>query len=379
MYRILCFTPYNEKVAKYYRMDKTLLDKPTVLMLSRPYISPKELTYLHSKTIEETQKLVFNERKRLVFNQMFQIIKTLKFPLRVLNTTMIYYQKFYLFNKFLNELEDYSNLEKNLEHNPFTISLACLFLASKNEDCIKKLRDIQIVANKLRDKQLIEDPNFLDLQRKVILLNEFKLLQIIKFNFNNQILFSIDILVLQFSKKLGLDYKYTMFAWLVCFDLMITPLNLMLPPHCIALAAIIVTLNFAPDDLIVSHNTGDVSNSKPETVLDKLNCRDFNCPELLVNEGIIYILDFYVHQYKVSMLTDYLPPLSTSGKEQTLKFMNIKSQFNNLKTIKEFSVNQRLLQQDESLDLWDYSIALKGSARFVNKRKRFNIELPSER
>ncbi|CAH6722768.1 CTD kinase subunit beta [[Candida] jaroonii] len=346
------------------------MEKTSSLSISRPYYSPKELSYLHSKTIADSKKVIYNQRKHQVYQYLFQIIKVLKLPLKVLNTSMIYYQKFYLFNIFEEEFEDFSNIEKSMELDPFNVSLASLFLACKNEDCIKKLRDILLVANKIKDNQIEE--NFIELQRKIILGLEFKLLQILQFNFNNQISFSTDSLVLQFCKKINLNYKYSLFCWLVNFDLMLTPIGLTLPPHCIALAIIIISLNFKPNDL----KTRELSSGVNENILDSLNPKDFKCPEKLVNEGILYILDFYIHQYNLSILNNYLPQINEDlNKEQIFKFMNLKSKFNNLRTLNEHSIDGNLLKQDESLSLFDYSISSKGTSRFINKRKRLLEEI----
>lgn len=361
-------------------------EKPSILEISRPYLSPNEISYLHSLTISEDKKILYNQRKHQIFQYVFQIIKILKFPIRVLNTTMIYYQKYYLFNSFEDESEDFTDLEKNLQNDPYTIAITCLFLASKNEDCIKKLRDIQMVANKLRD--LSEDNNYLDLQRKMIMVTEFNLLQILKFNFNNSILNlpSLDTLLVQFAKIKHLDYKTTFFSWLVCSDLMSTPINLMIPPHCIAVAILIVTLNLDTDELPgkfeeMSDLMPDIKpedDKKEQKAPPKINTTDFKCPELLVNEAIVYILDYYIHQFNYSVLKDYLPAINEKlGKEQVFQFMNLKSKFNNLKLINEISNSKQLLAKDPYLKIWDYSIGHKGSARFMlsNKRRRFNNEL----
>ncbi|KAM9887208.1 hypothetical protein OXX79_013811, partial [Metschnikowia pulcherrima] len=179
------------------------------------------------------------------------------------------------------------------------VAYTCLFLATKNEDCIKKLREIQAVANKIRDidgesrsyYRNLNNSNstVTEVQRKVIMSLEFKLLQVLKFDFLSGAanIPSVDQLVVVFSKQLGLDYKLTMFAWLVAFDIMSTPLSLVIPPHCIALAIVIVALNLKPVDLLAKY--GDVGDlEKFGTILENIDSmRDFRCPEPLVNEGIV--------------------------------------------------------------------------------------------
>lgn len=356
---------------------------PTVTQVSRPFFTPAELSYLHSISIPDHKKIAYSQRKHQIFQYVFQIVKALKFPLRVLSTTMNYYQRFYLFNKF-EEMTDDDN-GSDLEKDPYTVALTCLFLATKNEDCIKKLKDIQAVANRIRDYELDKalSPSFVDLQRKNIMLLEFKLLQVLKFDFiNGTKSFSVDTLLVQFAKKLGLDYKSSMYAWLISFDLMSTPLGLTIPPHCIALAIIIITLNLKPHDLQNKYNQITVDEAAEDDhlgdILERIDSLgDFRCPETLVNEGIIYILDFYIHQMNFSILNDYMPLVDPrTGKEQIFKFMNLKSNFHDLKILNEQSCAKPLLQKDAYLRRWDFSVGAKGAARFMlsNKRRRFDKE-----
>lgn len=357
---------------------------PTIVQVSRPYFTSSELKYLHAFTIPEHKKLTYNQRKHQIYQYVFQIIKVLKFPLRVLGTTMNYYQRYYLFNKF-EELNDGSH--QDLEKDPYTVTLACLFLASKNEDCIKKLKDIQSVGNKLRDideeNKIQMNSSFVDVQRRTIMNIEFKLLQVIKFDFKNgSNVQSIDQLVVKFCKKLDIDYKTTMHSWLISFDIMSTPLCLMIPPHCIALAIIIITLNLKPKELHTKYNKSetDLAPDNLNEILERIDCyKDFKCPETLVNEGILYILDYYVHQMNFSILNNFMPTVDLdTGKEQIFKFMELKSRFNDLKVLSEKScLDPGTLRQDDYLNIWDYNVGAKGSARFIlgNKRRRFNLEL----
>ncbi|KAM9915802.1 hypothetical protein OXX80_013836, partial [Metschnikowia pulcherrima] len=115
------------------------------------------------------------------------------------------------------------------------------------------------------------------------------------------------------------------------------------------------------------------------TILENIDSmRDFRCPEPLVNEGIVYILDYYVHQMNFSVLNEYLPTVSAdTGKEQIFKFMELKSRFNDLAILSEESVSSpALLKQDNYLRKWDYKVGSKGAARFMigNKRRRFDEE-----
>ncbi|KAI5953401.1 CTK2 [Candida jiufengensis] len=374
----------------------------SITQISRPFFTSQELSFLHKKTISDSMKLQYSTTKTKIFHFLSQVVKILKFPQRVLATTMNYYQRFYLFNKFENISSDTTNhfyVPSYIENDPFTIAITCLFLASKVEDCIKKLKDIQVICNKLReldDNKVIEiskDNNitsnsnipFIDLQRKYILANEFKILQIIKFDFNNgnnpSFKINIDNLLIQFCKNLKLNYKLSILGWLINYDLIQTPLSLIVPPHCIALAIIIISLNLNPKEMILTnHEIGEDDEEedlKVSQILEDFKASDFNCPELLVNEAIVYILDYYTHQYNTSNLKNYLPEIDpVTNKNQILKFMSLKQKFNNLKIINDKSCDFKLNSKDEYFNEWDYNVANKNSVRFMlsNKRRRFNKE-----
>lgn len=369
---------------------KQTRDIPTILQVSRPFFTFAELSYLHGITIPENRKLAYNQRKHQVFQFLFQVIRIMKFPLRTLSTAMRYYQRYYLFNMFEEPKDQNPDNDPivEFEKDPYMVAYTCLFLATKHEDCIKKLKDIQTVTNRLRDVDQ-ESRNFgktpsaislAEVQRKVIMSLEFKLLQVLKFDFLNgtSSIPSIDTLVVIFAKQLGLDYNFSLFGWLVSFDILSTPLPLVVPPHCIALAIVIITLNLKPSDIMAKYGDKTEDNDFSD-ILDNLDCMaDFKCPEALVNEAIVYILDYYVHQMNFLILNEYMPATNLeSGKEQIFKFMELKSRFNDLKVLSEQSVStQGLLKQDNYLRKWDYTVGSKGAARFMisNKRRRFDAE-----
>ncbi|KAI5954729.1 CTK2 [Candida theae] len=359
----------------------------SVTQVSRPFFTLQELSYLHSQTIPSTLKLQYASTKQQIYQFLNQAVKILKFPIRVLATTMNYYQRFYLFNQF-----DIAKSPMQIENSPYTVAITCLFLASKVEDCIKKLKDVQQVCNKLREineNTLVETNGvgvpFIDLQRKQILSTEFKLLQITKFDFNlgNNPSFAINVddLLIQFCKNLGLNYKISMLCWLINYDIIQTPLSLVVPPHCIALAIIIISLSLNPKDMNLQHHEIDEDEDAEvgmiKKILSELDCNEFQCPETLVNEAILYILDYYTHQYDHSILQDFLPPIDqVTGKNQIFKFLELKQKFNNVEILNEKSCNFKLNEKDEYLANWDYGVATKGSVRFMlsNKRSRFANE-----
>lgn len=373
---------------------KASKDVPSIVQVSRPFLTHAELSFLHNHTIAANKRTTYNQQKHQIFQYLFQVVKIMKLPLRVLSLAMNYYQRYYLFYPY-GDHPDNQNTENDpiveAENDSFLVATTCLFLASKNEDCIKKLKDIQTVANRVRDLDS-ESRNFLkggasssvslvDFQRKVIMNLEFKLLQVIKFDFTSGAgnVPSVDQLVVIFAKQLKLTYKFTLFAWLISFDIMSTPLLLTIPPHCIALAIIIVTLNLRPTDINTKYAEDYTEDTSISATLDSIDSmKDFRCPETLVNEGIVYILDYYVHQMNFLVLNEYMPPVNEEiGKAQIFKFMELKSRFNDLSILNEQSAStNQLLKQDKYLRKWDAGVCAKGAARFMiaTKRRRFDAE-----
>lgn len=368
-------------------------DVPTIVQVSRPFMTHAELSYLHTNTIPQNKRTTYNQQKHQIFQFLFQVVKNMKLPLRVLSLAMTYYQRFYLYYPYGDQGNQSQENDPvtDAESDLFLVASTCLFLAAKNEDCIKKLKDLQAVANRVRDLDS-ESRNFLkggnassislaEFQRKVIMNLEFKLLQVIKFDFTGGAgnVPSVDQLIVLFAKQLNLNYKFTFFAWLICFDIISTPLLLTLPPHCIALAIIIVTLNLRPTDIDAKYAEDYSDESIVSATLDSIDSmRDFRCPEALVNEGIVYVLDYYVHQMNFLVLNEYMPPVNEEiGKAQIFKFMELKSRFNDLKILNELSSSSNnLLKQDKYLRKWDAGVCAKGAARFMiaTKRRRFDAE-----
>lgn len=416
---------------------------PSIAQVSRPFFTSAEIKHLLSQTIPDSQKLVYSQKKHLVFQFTFQLVRLLKFPLRVLATAMNYYQRYFLFNRMEDPdapaVGSGSTAElavQAAERDPFVIAMACLLLAAKNEDCIKKLKDIQLAARQTRGPAFDTEPHaaaaakaaaalaaaaaaaalalalaaagdtapaaagaasasaaaaasttaLLDIQRRAVMAIEFRLLQAIKFDFLNGATPLVDQLVTAFCKRLALDYSTTLHAWLVCFDIMLTPLCLMIPPHCIALAAIIVTLNVKPSGVAHKYNRAEppALADRLGQILDLIDCRrHFGCPEALVNEGIVYILDFYVHNMALLILNEYLPPLDPrTGKERVFTYMDLKLRFNDLKGMDQLlCLEPEILRQDKYLMPWDYTVGAKGCVRFMlgDKRTRFDAEMPRDK
>lgn len=370
-------------------------DTPTITQVSRPFFSHEEIEYLYSLTIPENLTLAYLQKKHQCFAFAFHIVRSLKFPLRVLGTAMNYFHRYYLFNRFVDPARLPPEDAGLVDLDPLLVTVTCIFLASKNEDCIKKLRDIQITASKaagwdLRPDYSLAPPTtntpapFLERQRRTIMALEFKMLQNLKFDFLNGCsvlnVGSLDVLTVQFAKKLNIPYRLSLFAWIMAFDLLASPLALIVPPHCIAVAILVVSLNLKPNDITTNHDSDDHANDTEslEQILNNLDCHAmFRCPEPLVNEAIIHILDYYIHEMQKSSLTDFIPSVDSElGKEQVFKFMDLKLRFNDLarpaSTIASLS-----LHNDHYLKIWDYLLANKGCVRFMlsSRRPRFNKEL----
>lgn len=268
-----------------------------------------------------------------MLNFLCSLTKSLKFPNRTLETAMIYYQKYYLFNTF--------STSTNLD-----VAITSLFIASKNEDTIKKLRDIIVAANPLRNvsnaNDVVEDT------KKAILGMEKKMLETLSFDFRT---YHVEELLIRIAKDLKLSFDLTYLAYLIAFDSFQTEISLKVPPHATALACIIIAAKFL-----------DVTSIFP------LQSTNYHCDRNLVNEALFEILELYINNYNYSNLVNIYP----SEQEKFIKIrINLKSE-NSLQSISEKS-----LKEDKFFNPKNYSISDNGSARYMlgNQYKRFSKEV----
>ncbi|KAG8955834.1 hypothetical protein FRC04_006280 [Tulasnella sp. 424] len=124
--------------------------------------------------------------------------------------------------------------------------MACMYVATKLHDTLKKPRDILMASYAVRFPELAAkirvvggevemDHNVVETDRKRIIAIERLVLEMICFNFNTRLSFSF---VIKLGKVLGATKDLIKLAWHLAVDSHRTLVPLMYPPHTIALACL---------------------------------------------------------------------------------------------------------------------------------------------
>ncbi|KAI9307456.1 cyclin-like protein [Cunninghamella echinulata] len=154
----------------------------------RPYFTKKQLAtidQLNEQSLRSSQS-INTHASSCKFMQ--EVGKSLGFPQTTISTSQSLYHRFYLYYS----PRTYSLLE---------VCITCLFVGSKIEETIKKLRDIYIVAHSVRNpkQQELDPENISDDRLSKIIEYEKLLLEILCYNF--QIKHPYEYIV-KFSRKI---------------------------------------------------------------------------------------------------------------------------------------------------------------------------------
>jgi len=243
---------------------------------------------------------------------------------------MIYYQRYFLFNKF--DISIY-----------YDIAITSIFIASKNEDTIKKLRDIMIVANQIRNTLLNQDQ--FEMYRKKLLSLEFKLLETISFDFR---LFHVEEFLIKIAKTLKIPKDIGYLAWLIAYDSYQTEIALKVPPQSIAIACITLATRLKDYEVTI----------RPDF---------YYTTENSVNEALLDLLDLYINSYNYTVLAGMHPDYQN-------KFVEIRIPLSDAHGLKEQDID--IIKDDDYFRDRDFSI---GERRYMlgNQRKRLYSEIAS--
>lgn len=306
------------------------------IQLSRPYLPGNAIKYLQQKNIPDYQ--LYKQRKTKVFQHLIKIVQILKFPIKDLNTAMIYFQRYYLFNPFNSSLSSSIN-----------VALTCLFMACKIEDTFKKLRDIILASNNKYQGNSnnfgsnnitlsTEDERKLEEHRKIILSIEKNLLKAINFDFRT---YHIEEILIMICKDLNLSLKLSHLAYVIMIDSLQTEIALRVPPHSIAISCVVLASKFTDEKQIFP--------------LDSKN--KYKSDRNLVNESLFEILSFYIDTFNQSYFHSFYP-------DSLEKFLEIKISLKNEAGLAELP--QKVLKNDSYFNLNDANNTTEGyAARYM--------------
>ncbi|ODQ58760.1 hypothetical protein WICANDRAFT_17597, partial [Wickerhamomyces anomalus NRRL Y-366-8] len=286
----------------------------STIQLARPFLTKSQIKHAQERTIESST--VYEQRRNQIFNFLMKICVSLKFPTKTLETAMIYYQRYFLFNKF--DIAIY-----------YDIAITSIFIASKNEDTIKKLRDILLVSNQIRNTFLNQDQ--LELYRKKILSLEFKLLETISFDFR---LFHVEDFLIKISKSLKIPKDIGYLAWLIAYDSYQTEIALKVPPQTIAIACISLATKLKDFETTIRSEFYYTSDNS-------------------VNEALLDLLGLYINSYNYTGLASIYPDFQN-------KFVEIRIPLSDAQGLKEQTAD--LIKEDDYFKDRDFSI---GERRYM--------------
>lgn len=273
----------------------------STLTVSRPFLTPGELKTLRAHTTPNLK--VYLSKRRLIISLLRHIIRTLKFPLQLLHTAMTYYQHYYLHHRF------------STEHH-VDVGLTCLFLASKTCDTIKKLRDILVVAQSSSEDGtplLGHTPSteLLDEGRRRVMHWEKRLLEVMSFDFRNNVNCLVSSFLVKFLKLAVPDgltvvsENFKFLSYVITFDVVRTDLSLLYPSHVIALACMRLG---ACLEKVYQVAPGALSEAEKTRVLQSIDTLDiYGAPQTLVRGAYKDLLQYYSEGYAQSHLARYAP------------------------------------------------------------------------
>lgn len=303
--------------------------------LSRPFLTRNQIKAAQLRTV--TNPTVFEQKRNQMFNFLMKICNSLKLPTRTLETAMNYYQRYFLYNKFDTAVF-------------YDVGLTALFTACKNEDTIKKSRDLITIANQIRNLTLT--PEQAESYRKKILVLESKLLETISFDFRN---FHIEEFLIKISKDLHISKEVTYLSWLISIDSFQTEIALRFTQHSIAIACLIIGSKLKDEQQIFN----DDEKFKPERYATTFQS---------INEIMIEILDLFISSFNLTFF-------STNSElcEYQNKFLDIRIPLSN-EIITQDVKDDDYLNDDDFYKERDFGI-IERRYMLGNQKKRVYKEL----
>ncbi|KAI0689053.1 cyclin-like protein [Cytidiella melzeri] len=155
------------------------------------------------------------------------------YPRKTIATAQNLYHRFHLFFS-----------RKDFSYHD--VSLAALYVSTKMHDTLKKPREILMVSYAVRFPELAAksksvagevdmDPATVEHDRQRLLAVERLMLETICFNFTSRMPFPY---VIKISRGLKVSKKVSKLAWRLAIDSFRTLVNLMFPPHVVAIACV---------------------------------------------------------------------------------------------------------------------------------------------
>ncbi|KAK9465624.1 cyclin-like protein [Lipomyces arxii] len=307
----------------------------SVVQLSRPYLTSSQIKSLVQQTNNSARDL---QPKLQAFSLILSIGNYMRFPIRTMGTAMILFQRFYLFNS----LHDFPVMNDTAH--------ACLFVAAKMEDTLKKLKDILLASYYLKHPAgpdiSVDSPVIEDQRRKLISL-ERHVLETMSFDFRIK---HPQPYIIKITKHLKYPATVAETAWLASIDSYRTLAPLKATPHAIALACIYIAATLFQQD------TSIIEPAKYYYVHIR-----FLRAQADYADVILEILELYIDSLAQTLLH--------AKYKSAEQFMSMRIDVN-----KRLNYARERNYDGDPLTLRDFTIGDKGAIRFILDWDRQRLE-----
>lgn len=359
--------------------------KATYVQLSKPYFTSREIDVITRKNVDLSQNIRnFKSKTKETFQILTTLIIKLKLPIRVLQNSSYFYQKFYLLN---NNYKKYSNLH-------FEVGLAVLFISLKLNDYIKKVSVVISEAFTLKGNHLSSAD--IEENKKIIISLERKILEFQSFDFRNFLVEDFLIKFLKFfnaekqdngevnanlhngdtkqGNKLTSKKTFSYLSWCILNDLYLTSLVLQYPAHYNAMVSI-KCASIIYNELIKDAENLDLNRKPINWDLKKLIAG--NKSDLFIIMGCNQLLEYYIDNIGITFLKTCLAELDFKIEEKKLVdlLLNIKIDLNSKIPSHLSSDNTANSDDDLFFHTRDTDIAKNGSIRFLYNKQKFTDEV----
>lgn len=361
--------------------------KATYVQLSKPYFTSGEIDAITKKNVDLSQNIRnFKSKTKDTFQILITLIIKLKLPVRVLQNSSYFYQKFYLLN---NNYKKYSNLH-------FEVGLAVLFISLKLNDYIKKVSVVISEALTLKGNHL-SNPD-IEENKKIIISLERKILEFQSFDFRNFLIEDFLIKYLKFfnegerhinensekssnglkkesAKPQTAEKTFSYLSWCILNDLYLTSLVLQYPAHYNAMISI-KCASIIYNELLVVEGGSELGGKPVNWDLKKLIPEQKSDTFIIL--GCNQLLEYYIDNIGITFLKKCLIELDFKIEEKKLLdlLLNIKIDLNSKISSNVASTNDlTALNDDMFFQPRDTDIAKNGSLRFLYNKQKYTDEV----
>ncbi|CDK30034.1 unnamed protein product [Kuraishia capsulata CBS 1993] len=343
------YEPHRYTTSNSSKMSESVEPITSSVQFSKLYLTKDEVALCKRATIHD--ELLYTVKKKEIFQFIKELIKKLKSPLKILQSFGYYFQRFFLFNDF----------KKNI-NSCHEIAICALYIAMKNNDYIKRLKDVIAMGNQIRNLPCTSEA--LDEQKKKIFSFEKKFLEVIAFDFRA---FSVEDFLIKYSKTLGVHPDVTYLAWIISNDSYFTELVLTSAPYNISQGCLL--LGF---DLYEELNPGKLDQEISTWKEGLLKSRKISPNPFFVLSAKNDLLTYFIEQWDGSFLSSMVEAENLNDH-----ILNIKLK---LAHEPEMKGRKRAIALEESSDdLFykprDYEVGKVGTIRFLYHKREFLEEM----